>query len=380
MEHSDSILRCFDGYYAGKTVLVTGHTGFKGSWICEWLLGLGARVVGIALAPGEPSLFDELKLAQRMEHHVQDIRDYARTRDIILAVKPDVVFHMAAQPLVRESYQDPLGTYATNVMGTAHVLNALRELTTPCVAVCITTDKCYENREWLYGYRECDALGGYDPYSSSKACSELVIHAYKQSFFNVDHALTLVVVASVRAGNVIGGGDWTQSRLLPDCVRSLMAHESICVRNPESTRPWQHVLEPLSGYLSLGAALGRALEAENLEELQLLSGPFNFGPLTHEKHTVGQFVEAVLRLWPGEWSSVCDQKNPHEAGLLHLAIDKAATVLGWQPVWDFEKTVQASIHWYRAWAESAKQAPALTIHDLAEYTQDARKQGLPWAN
>ena len=289
----------FEGFYSGKKVLVTGHTGFKGSWLTEWLLMMGAKVTGFALAPNtEPALFDQLGLAERCDHRIGDIRDRALVRKVIHEIRPDVIFHLAAQPLVRASYAQPIETYETNVMGTAHVLDALRNADWPCAAVMITTDKVYENKEWLHAYRESDPLGGYDPYSSSKACAELVIQSYRQSFFNPakiqemfeqkhtkstkeDKCITaggggknpplcaswpsvqnlpLVAVASARAGNVIGGGDWAQDRIVPDCMRALAKGEIIQVRNPHATRPWQHVLEPLSGYLLLGMKLFEALD------------------------------------------------------------------------------------------------------------------------
>ena len=243
----------FSGIYRGKSVLVTGHTGFKGAWLAEWLLALGARVHGYALeSPTEPALFHQLGLADRLQHELGDVRDAAGVRQSVARAQPDFVFHLAAQALVRGSYVQPLETYATNVLGTANVLDALRTLEKPCAAVFITTDKCYENREWVHGYREEDPLGGHDPYSSSKAAAEIAIASWRRAFFR-EHP---VRIASARAGNVIGGGDWASDRIVPDCIRSLQAGQPIAVRNPNATRPWQHVLEPLSGYLGLGALLG----------------------------------------------------------------------------------------------------------------------------
>jgi CDP-glucose 4,6-dehydratase len=270
--------------YQGRTVLVTGHTGFKGAWLCEWLLMLGARVVGVALAPNtEPALFDQLGLADRIEHHILDIRHRDGLAERVLAAEPDFIFHLAAQPLVRLSYAEPVETYATNVMGTVHLLDALRELDARykssnriCATVFITTDKCYENREWLHAYREEDALGGYDPYSSSKAAAELAIAAYRRSYFNPARAddAPHVGIASARAGNVIGGGDWAQDRIVPDCIRHLERGEAIPVRNPISTRPWQHVLEPLAGYLtSRRAPAGRARDRKDARTYKPLVQP-----------------------------------------------------------------------------------------------------------
>ena len=247
----------FGGAFRGKNVWLSGHTGFKGAWLAHWLLGLGAKVHGFALPPAtEPALFDQLGLVNQMEHQLADIRDSGAVAASIAAVQPDFVFHLAAQAILRTSYEIPIETYATNVMGTIHVLEALRALKKPCAAVLVTTDKCYENREWVYGYREDDPLGGYDPYSSSKAAAEIAISAWRRSFFG-EHP---VRVASGRAGNVIGGGDWAKDRIVPDCIRHLQRNESIPVRNPRATRPWQHVLEPLSGYLWLAARVAQSLQ------------------------------------------------------------------------------------------------------------------------
>ena len=247
----------FCGLYAGKRVLVTGHTGFKGSWLCEWLLGLGAKVTGYSLSPPtQPALFEQLGLAGRLRHIIGDIRDLPGLSRALRKARPDFVFHLAAQPLVRDSYANPVETFAVNLMGTVHVLEALRSVRHPCAAVFITTDKCYENREWAYGYREDDPLGGSDPYSASKGAAELAISSYRRSFFG-SHP---VRIASARAGNVIGGGDWAVDRIVPDCMRALEKGKPIPVRNPKATRPWQHVLEPLSGYLWLGACLAGSAE------------------------------------------------------------------------------------------------------------------------
>ena len=305
--------------YQGKTVLVTGHTGFKGAWLCEWLLMLGARVVGVALPPNtQPALFDQLGLADRLEHHLLDIRERDALAERVLATEPDILFHLAAQPLVRLSYSEPVETYATNVMGTVHLLDALRPLerhyqavNRRCASVFITTDKCYENREWLHGYREDDPLGGYDPYSSSKAAAEIAIAAYRRSYFNTDalpgqgSARPCIGIASARAGNVIGGGDWAQDRIVPDCIRHLQRDEPIPVRNPQATRPWQHVLEPLSGYLQLAARQYQALETQDPIALQHSCTGYNFGPALSANQPVSALVAQILRHWPGQW---LDQK------------------------------------------------------------------------
>lgn len=350
----------FNAFYKGKRVLVTGHTGFKGSWLTEWLLMLGSDVTGLSLAPAtEPALFDQLGLAGRCDHRLGDIRDRDLVSRVIRQVRPDVVFHLAAQPLVRCSYAQPLETYATNVMGTAHVLEGLRAADWLCAAVMITTDKVYENRETGHAYRESDPLGGYDPYSSSKACAELIIQSYRQSFFNPVRLLgsarrtpsqggaaARVAVASARAGNVIGGGDWAQDRIVPDCIRALAKGETIVVRNPEATRPWQHVLDPLSGYLLLGMRLHEALAAKDAR-LASYASSFNFGPDAASNRSVREVVEEVLKHWPGAWRDGRDPRAPHEAGLLNLATAKAAQVLDWRPRWDFRSAVEATVSWYR---------------------------------
>ena len=366
-------------FYRGQRVLVTGHTGFKGSWLTEWLLLLGAKVTGFSLPPPtQPALFDLLGLAGRCEHHIGDIRDRELVRQTVAAVKPDVVFHLAAQPLVRLSYAQPVETYAVNVMGTVHVLEALRSLDGPCAAVLITTDKVYENREQLHAYREGDPLGGYDPYSSSKAAAELAIQSYRAAFFNPRQSPLKVAVASARSGNVVGGGDWAPDRLVPDGMRALARGAVIPVRNPASTRPWQHVLEPLSGYLLLAARLFSALAAPSaaarrpLSELEELCTAFNFGPDADSNRTVRELVEELLHHWPGRWEDRSDPQAPHEAGLLNLATAKAAQLLGWRPRWDFRQTMAATVRWYRtAQTRGEAAAAALTREQIAAYQASA---------
>jgi CDP-glucose 4,6-dehydratase len=367
----------FADFYRGKRVLLTGHTGFKGSWLAEWLLALGADITGLSLPPPQPALFDQLGLVSRLHHTLGDIRDCAAVREILDQVQPDFVFHLAAQPLVRLSYAQPVETYATNVMGTVHVLEALRTLERPCVAILVTTDKCYENREWVHGYREEDPMGGFDPYSSSKGMAELAVAAYRRSFF----AAHPVKLATARAGNVIGGGDWALDRIVPDSVRALQRGEPIAVRNPHATRPWQHVLEPLSGYLQLAAALHSASLNSQLSTLNLLGSAFNFGPGHDANRTVGQLVEEIFRHWPGEWLDESDPHAVHEARLLQLATDKAHALLQWSPVWRFPDSVRETITWYRA-AQNASQPlklQALTQGQIDSYTAAAREAGLPWA-
>jgi CDP-glucose 4,6-dehydratase len=335
--------------YKNRSVLLTGHTGFKGAWLSEWLLGLGADLTGFALEPPtKPSLFDQLKLASRMRDIRGDVRDSDTVKKTIAEVLPDIVIHMAAQPLVRLSYEIPVETFATNVMGTVNVLDAVRKTGKPCAVVVVTTDKCYENREWLHSYREEDPMGGYDPYSASKGCAELVVNAYRRSFFTPDSP---VLLASARAGNVIGGGDWALDRIVPDCIRSLSRNEPIPVRNPHATRPWQHVLEPLSGYLLLGSRLLKNLGAlaaiRRQPENACLESGFNFGPNLSSNKNVGTLVEEILKHWPGRWENQWRGDALHEASLLNLATDKAHHILGWNPKWNFSETIEKTISWYR---------------------------------
>jgi len=344
----------FEKNFAGKTVWLTGGTGFKGSWLAEWLLMLGAQVRVFSLPPPtDPTLFQQLDLASRLDWQQGDIRNAAAVRKSLLEFQPDFVFHLAAQPLVRLSYSEPVETYQTNVLGTIHVLEALRQLQKPCAAVMVTTDKCYENREWLHGYREEDPLGGHDPYSSSKAACEIAISSWRRSFFQ-NHP---VKIASARAGNVIGGGDFAADRVVPDCIRSLKDGAAIPVRNKTATRPWQHVLEPLSGYLMLAAQF-----SAELSPAITLDSAFNFGPHLSANRTVADVVSEALKHWPGEWIDQSDPNAPHEAGKLNLTTEKAFHLLGWQPRWSFETAVQKAVEWYRS------------IHDGADPVQLTQRQ------
>ncbi len=362
----------FDDVFKGKSIWLSGHTGFKGSWLAAWLLDLGARVHGYALAPlTSPSLFEQLGLAKDLEHEISDIRDATAVARSIATAKPDFVFHLAAQPLVRQSYQEPRETYETNVMGTVNVLEALRRLDAPCVAVMVTTDKCYQNREWLSAYREDDPLGGHDPYSSSKAAAEIAIASYRSSFFSGNKSPRLRV-ASARAGNVIGGGDWATDRIVPDSIRALQRGQPVPVRNKTATRPWQHVLEPLSGYLQLAAALSDADCASDL------CSAFNFGPALGSNRDVAALVAEILKHWPGDWHDQSDPNAPHEAGRLNLAIERAFHLLQWQPVWNFAETVEKTVDWYRS-ADTSADLRAFTRSQIQHYEDDARAKGLPWA-
>ncbi len=345
----------FYGAYRGRRVWVSGHTGFKGSWLCEWLLELGAEVHGYALEPDtDPSLFVQLGLASRIRHLIGDVRDPRAVRAALEQAKPDFVFHLAAQPLVRRSYQKPVETFETNVMGTVHVLEALKEIGRPCTAVLVTTDKCYENEESGRAYREDDRLGGRDPYSASKAMAELAVTAYRRSFLDSG----AIRVATARAGNVIGGGDWAEDRIVPDCIRALRVGAPIQVRNPVSTRPWQHVLEPLAGYLLLAAALERNSH---------LPRAFNFGPKPESNRTVRDLVEGVLRHWPGKWEDLSEPGAVHEAKLLSLDVSLAGECIGWNPRWGFEKTLRATAEWYLHYHQTRISARDTTCAQILEF-------------
>lgn len=356
-------------YYQGKRVLLTGHTGFKGAWMSEWLLALGADLVGVSLEPNtKPSLFDQLDLSSRMEHHILDICNSEQLVQLVKDIQPDVVFHLAAQPLVRYSYNNPVETFATNVMGTVHLMEGIRQLTKRCEAVMITTDKCYENRELIEPYHEEDPMGGHDPYSASKGAAELVIASYRRSFFDpAKYGSThQVSLASARAGNVIGGGDWALDRIVPDCMRTLAKGEAIFVRNSRATRPWQHVLEPLGGYLALALRLGEA--QDNARRGQVCSG-FNFGPDPEANRPVRDLVEKVLSCWPGTWEDGTDPNAPHEAGLLNLTIDKAARLLNWKPVWNFDSAIEHTVDWYQGVHAGEAAALTKTQSQISEYTE-----------
>ena len=339
-------------FWTGKNVLITGHTGFKGSWLSLWLNMLGANVSGYALEP--LTINDNFVLTgldNNINHAVGDIRDYNQLQEFFRQVNPEIVFHLAAQPLVRESYNNPKVTYDTNVGGTVNLLECCRQTDSVKVIVNITTDKCYENKEWVWGYRENDRLGGYDPYSSSKACSELVSEAYRKSFFNPDefahHGKSL---ATARAGNVFGGGDWQIDRIVPDSIRALEKGEPIIVRRPNAIRPWQHVLEPLSGYLLLAEKM-----YSNPTEY---AGAYNFGPTDTSFLSVGSLVNQIGKTWgTGSWEDHSNPNAPHEANILKLDITKAKSQLGWYPRWDITKAITETVAWYQ-------QYKTANIHDL----------------
>ena len=362
----------FNGFYSGKRVLVTGHTGFKGAWLSLWLQQLGAKVTGLALpAPTNPNLHEIIQPGTFAREIMCDIRDAQALATAVKEVQPEIIFHLAAQPLVRLSYREPLTTFATNVNGTAHLLEAVRLAAINCVTVCITSDKCYENREWEFSYRENDPMGGHDIYSMSKGAAELVVAAWNRSFFLPHPALGPVVTA--RAGNVIGGGDYAADRIVPDCIRALQAGESILVRNPGAVRPWQHVLECLSGYLWLGARLAQEGKSSRL------ASPFNFGPEPSARQPVRRLVAEVLRSWPGEWTDGSTPGTVHEATLLSLSIEKAGAWLQWYPSWTFEEAIQRTIVWYHE--RHVRKHPdllAFTRAQIDDYAAAARAKNLSW--
>lgn len=336
----------FSNIYKGKKVLITGHTGFKGSWLSIWLNLMGAKVIGYALEPyTDRDNFVITKLEDKITHILGDVRVYQNLLNVFNKYEPDFVFHLAAQPLVRESYLNPKETYDVNIVGTVNVLECCRLTESVKVIINVTTDKCYENKEWIWGYRENDRLGGYDPYSSSKAGSEMVTAAYRQSFFNPGKVSENGKgLASVRAGNVIGGGDWQKDRLIPDCIGALENNEPVIIRNPSAIRPWQHVLEPLSGYLILAEKMfenpGQFCEA------------WNFGPEEESMKSVGEITDLIIKNWrKGSWQSQSEKNAPHETGILKLDISKAKMLFKWKPVWNIEKAVKKTIEWYNSYKE-----------------------------
>lgn len=355
----------FMKHFQDKVVLVTGHTGFKGSWLSAWLSLMGAKIVGISdRVPTDPSHYELLKRNISQDLRI-DIKDSEAVYDVIQEMQPDYVFHLAAQPIVLESYNDPLNTFHTNILGTTNILDALRRSNHKCTAVMITSDKCYDNVEWTYGYRETDRLGGKDPYSGSKGATELVIRSYVESFFKLP--TSNIQVAIGRAGNVIGGGDWAAYRIVPDCVRAWSKNEKPEIRNPSATRPWQHVLEPLSGYLSL---------AVNLHKNNMINGEaFNFGPPAYQNHTVKEVVNEITNHWPNaNWiDGSTKQSNHHEAGLLKLNCDKALHALDWKATLNFHETTLWTGIWYSAFYHEGQQAASeLTVKQIKEYMKLSR--------
>jgi CDP-glucose 4,6-dehydratase len=336
-------LTLYNNIFYKRKVLITGHTGFKGSWLCLLLKQLGADVYGYALEPPtSPSLFVEAKVEELMTSFNGDIRDFEHLLHILNIIKPEIIFHLAAQPLVRESYKNPVETYSTNVMGTVNLLEAVRQSSGIKVVVNVTTDKCYENKEWPWAYRENEPMGGYDPYSNSKACSELVTASFRNSFFNSnDYLQHGVAIATARAGNVIGGGDWAEDRLIPDFIRSIAKGNKLKIRSPYAIRPWQHVLEPLSGYLSLASLL--------FQYGPKYSEAWNFGPDDTDAKNVEWIASKICNLWGDKaFYEIDNNPKPHEANYLKLDCSKAKTILGWYPRWDIEKALTSIVHWHKA--------------------------------
>ena len=356
--------------YKGRRVLVTGHTGFKGAWLSQWLDHLGAQVSGYSdCVPTDPSAFQLLGLEGRLGHYLGDIRDRGRLASVIDEVQPEMIFHLAAQPLVLRSLADPVETFEVNAMGMVNILECIRERPNIQAAVLVTSDKAYRNEEWDWGYRETDHLGGHDPYSSSKSCAELMAHSYHHSFLHNAPTRT----ATTRAGNVIGGGDWAADRIVPDSIRAWSTGESVTVRSPQATRPWQHVLEPLSGYLWLGT---RLLSDETLD-----GEAFNFGPGNIQNKTVADLLESMTQRWEGaRWEISPDSTLANrEASLLKLSCDKALQMLEWQAVLSFTETVAMTVDWYRSWHQANADIRDLTIEQINRYTTVARDAGVAWA-
>ena len=369
----DLVSAPFNNFYTGKRVLVTGHTGFKGAWLSLWLKELGAVVFGASLLPPtQPNLYELIAEEVFESDALCDVRDLNAVTKAIETVRPDVIFHLAAQPLVRRSYAEPIETLQTNVLGTANVLEAVRRLGLPCAVLVVTTDKCYENPETGRAQIETDPLGGHDVYSASKACAELVAQSWRKSFFQTDAKLG--GVATARAGNVIGGGDYAEDRLVPDGIRALIAKQPITIRSPDALRPWQHVLECCSGYLCLAARL--ASDGKNSP----MNGAFNFGPDEDARRTVREVITEILRHWPGEFHAAAPTAGLHEAKLLWLSAEKSKQLLGWRPVWSFADAVARTVQWYRA-RDDAQESDMLnfTREQVAAYVAAARAKQIDWA-
>ena len=349
-------------FWKGRRVFVTGHTGFKGSWLCLWLHEIGAQVKGFALEPPTtPSLFKEARIAELVESETGDIRDLESVTKSIHDFQPDILIHMAAQPLVRYSYDAPIETYAVNVLGTAHVLEAAKNCKSIKSVVSVTTDKCYENKEWVWAYRENEPMGGHDPYSSSKGCAELVTASYRKSYYEDSH----IGLASARAGNVIGGGDWALDRLVPDILRAFEKNQPVVIRSPDAIRPWQHVLEPLSGYLKLAQAL--------YQDPRSYAEGWNFGPNEDDAKPVSWILDQMVGSWPGSsWKLDQSAENPHEANYLKLDISKAKSKLHWRPIWSLSETLSQIVSWHKNWI-SGKDMQKTSIDEISKYMQSMYK-------
>ncbi len=361
----------FEKTYKDKTVIVTGLTGFKGSWLSLWLLKLGAKVIGISLQPPSiPSHFEEIKLKNEVQDIRLDIRDHDQIENIFKKHKPDFIFHLAAQPIVSNSYKNTLETWETNVIGTINILEGLKKIENKCNAILITSDKCYENVEWFWGYKETDKLGGKDPYSASKAAAEIAISSYFRSFFSREDSP--VKICSTRAGNVIGGGDWAIDRIVPDCVRAWSRKEKAYLRNPKSTRPWQHVLEPLSGYLLLGSELNY--------QKKLNGESFNFGPNPNNLQSVKDLVINMQKYWPNSFfEEAGNVMSFPEAGLLKLNCDKALHLINWKSILTFEKTIEMTAKWYFDYYQNKSNTLDISLKDIVNYTEIAKAHNIKWA-
>lgn len=355
-------------FWKNKRVFLTGHTGFKGSWMSMWLKEMGAVLTGYSLnPPTSPSLFEDAEVALGMRSILGDVRDLDALLKAFHEAQPEIVIHMAAQPLVRESYKTPVDTYSINVMGTVNVLEAVRLTKGVRAVVIVTTDKCYENREWFWGYREDEAMGGYDPYSNSKGCAELVTSSYRRSYFHPDtYQNHKVAVASARAGNVIGGGDWADDRLIPDIMRAVMSKKKVCIRSPYATRPWQHVLEPVGGYLLLAERL--------YSEGGSYAEGWNIGPRSEDAKNVETVVKTICQVWGDDASFETDANpQPHEAGYLKLDISKIENRLGWHPVWPFDRTIRMTVEWYKRYS-MGENAASICLDQLSEYIADSKEK------
>ncbi|MAW74384.1 MAG: CDP-glucose 4,6-dehydratase [Gammaproteobacteria bacterium] len=360
----------FNDFYTGKKILVTGHTGFKGSWLCTWLLNLGAEVTGYSIdVPSEPSLFEDLRLSEKITDIRGDVRDLNNLKNALADQNPDLIFHLAAQPIVRRSYDDPVETFTTNAIGSMNILEAVRESDSVKSMVMITSDKAYRNVEWIWGYKEDDLLGGEDPYSSSKGCAELIFYSYVNSYFKNNEKLSKLTTA--RAGNVIGGGDWAKDRIVPDIVRSFSKDNTLSIRAPNATRPWQHVLEPLSGYLTLAMM--------QVSRTDLNHESFNFGPRDDVNQNVLRLVEEFSKYWDsGSWEVNEDNTKP-EAGLLKLNCDKAHAMLDWKAILSFEETINFTGEWYKAYFKDQVDLYEFSVKQISDYSQKAKEKGLKWA-
>jgi len=363
----------FSNQYLNRRVLITGHTGFKGTWLTSWLISLGAQVAGISNGiPSQPNNFEVLKLSKQIKHYSGDVRDKKQIEAILEDFRPEIVFHLAAQALVRRSYENPSETFTTNAIGTLNVLEAARSAKTVKALVIVTSDKCYHNVEWIWGYRENDRLGGEDPYSASKACAEIITHSYISSFLKNPHES--IAVATARAGNVIGGGDWAEDRIVPDCIKNWSKGAQVKIRNPNSTRPWQHVLEPLSGYLQLGSEL-----INNPSKVHGQS--YNFGPDSTVIQPVSELIRVLGQFWPeARWVyEIPEGEKMHEANLLKLCCDKSLAQFGWRPVLGFTNTVRMTGEWYSKYYETrASDMVKTTNQQIVEYCDTAKDLSLSW--